>query len=401
MTTMRRLCCLAGALTALLLGAGTQLRAQDDASEDLKNSTKQHLKIARQGYFFVNGTYFTASDGTRFLANQSYVEYQIPERLEHPFPIVFFHGGNQTGTNFMGTPDDRAGWGQFFLAKGYAVYILDEAGRGKAPWSVDLYGPIPPAGRYTNVEQMFTAIQLFSLWPQAHLHTQWPGTGLHGDPIFDQFLASQVPSNPNFVQQELLERAAGAEILDRIGPALILTHSLSGPYGWVIADARPALVKGVLAIEPNGPPVHDIVDIGPPTFFKDGALSRTWGITRTPITYAPAVTDPSQLSFVQQAAPEGPDLVRCWQQTKPVHQLPTLKGIPILIVTSEAGYHAPYDHCTSEYLTQAGVPNTHVNLGTIGIHGNGHMMMIEKNNLTIAALINRWIEENVENKRED
>jgi len=391
MSTMRRVWWLAGALAALC--AGTQVRAQDEALE--------HLRIARQGYFFVNGTYFTASDGTPFLANQSYVEYQIPEKLQHRFPIVFFHGGGQTGTNFMGTPDDRGGWAQFFVAHGYAVYILDEAARGKAPWSVDLDGPIPAAGRFTNVERMFTAIQLYNLWPQAHLHTQWPGTGLHGDPIFDQFLASQVPSNPNFVQQELLERAAGAEILDKIGPALILTHSLSGPYGWVIADARPALVKGVLAIEPNGPPFHDIVDIGPPTFFTNGALSRPWGITRTPITYDPAVTDPSQLSFVQEATAEGPDLVRCFRQTEPARQLPTLKGVPILIVTSEAGYHAPYDHCTAEYLTQAGVPNTHVNLGKVDIHGNGHMMMIEKNNLEIAALINEWIEANVENKRGD
>jgi len=372
------------AIVSTLAVASGQVRAQEG------------LSVARQGYFFVNESYFTASDGTPFLANQSYVEYQIPEEQEHPYPIVFFPGGGQTGTNFMGTPDDRAGWAQFFLAHGYAVYVVDENARGKAPWSLDLDGPIPAAGRYASVEQMFTAIELYNKWPQAHLHTQWPGTGLHGDPIFDQFLASQVPSNPNFVQQELLERAAGAEILDKIGPALILTHSLSGPYGWVIADARPSLVKGVLAIEPNGPPFHDIVDIGPPNWFTNGALSRPWGITRTPITYAPSVTDPSQLSFAQDATSASPDLVRCFRQTAPAHQLPTLKGIPILIVTSEAGYHAPYDDCTSDYLTQAGVPNTHVHLGETGIHGNGHMMMIEKNNLDIAALIDNWIKRNVE-----
>ena len=32
---------------------------------------------------------------------------------------------------------------------------------------------------------------------------------------------------------------------------------------------------------------------------------------------------------------------------------PKCSGVPILIVTSEASYHAPYDHCTSKYLTQA------------------------------------------------
>jgi hypothetical protein len=29
--------------------------------------------------------------------------------------------------------------------------------------------------------------------PQARMHTQWPGTGRAGDPIVDQFHASQVP----------------------------------------------------------------------------------------------------------------------------------------------------------------------------------------------------------------
>ena len=40
----------------------------------------------------------------------------------------------------------------------------------------------------------------------------------------------------------------------------------------------------------------------------------------------------------------------------------TFKGIPILIVVSEASYHAPYDHCTSEFLHQAGVQHEFVRL---------------------------------------
>ena len=76
-------------------------------------------------------------------------------------------------------------------------------------------------------------------------------------------------------------------------------------------------------------------------------------------------------------------------------RLVNLKGIPILIVVSEASYHAPYDHCTSKYLTQAGVKNTFVRLPDAGIHGNGHMMMLEKNNLQIAALLKSWVEKNV------
>jgi hypothetical protein len=75
--------------------------------------------------------------------------------------------------------------------------------------------------------------------------------------------------------------------------------------------------------------------------------------------------------------------------------MPTLAGIPILILAAESSYHAMYDHCTSKYLAQAGVPNTYVRLEDVGIRGNGHMMMLEKNNLEIAGFIAQWIGRNV------
>src|SRR3989442_9614422 len=51
-----------------------------------------------------------------------------------------------------------------------------------------------------------------------------------------------------------------------------LTHSQSGPHGWEVADAVPALVKAIIAVEPNGPP-----------FYNDDntTLDRPWGITRS------------------------------------------------------------------------------------------------------------------------
>jgi pimeloyl-ACP methyl ester carboxylesterase len=381
-------------LAAMLLGAGTPGQAQNRLL-GFKDPNKETLKIAEQNYFFVNGRYFTTSAGVGYLAAQTYVEYQIPKELKHPYPIVFFPGGGQTGTNFMGTPDGRPGWGQFFLANGYAVYIVDEVGRGKAAWSVDLYGPLPGAGRYASAEQRFTAIERSNLWPQARLHTQWPGTGVHGDPIFDQFLASQTPSIAAGAQ-EAEQRTSGAAILDRIGPAIVLTHSMSGPYGWQIADARPNLVKGLLQVEPNGPPFVGNVEVGAPTWFQDGTFDRPYGLTRNPITYSPAVTDPAQLTRVRQATADGPDLVRCWLQGEPARQLPTLQRVAILIIHGEASYHAPYDHCTSKYLTQAGVQHTFIHLSDQGVHGNGHMMMLEKNNLDIAAVMARWLEQTVE-----
>ena len=65
--------------------------------------------------------------------------------------------------------------------------------------------------------------------------------------------------------------------------------------------------------------------------------------------------------------------------------------MPILIMTAEASYHATYDHCTVKFLEQAGVHPTWTKLADTGIHGNGHMLMLEKNNMEIADVMLRWI----------
>ena len=58
---------------------------------------------------------------------------------------------------------------------------------------------------------------------------------------------------------------------------------------------------------------------------------------------------------------------------------------------SEASYHAPYDHCTVAYLKQAQVATDFIRLADVGIRGNGHMMMLEKNSDDIARVMDEWI----------
>jgi pimeloyl-ACP methyl ester carboxylesterase len=345
------------------------------------------LEIASQGYIFAGGKYVDGPDG-KTMAGQAYVEYQIPKNRTHPYPIVMIHGGGQSGSNFAGTPDGREGWAQYFLKAGYAVYVVDQPGRGRSAVA-SIYGKtaISPVA---TIEQRFTAPERSNMWPQAKFHTQWPGTGVAGDPVFDQFYAEQLPSIADFPKQQELNRDAGAALLDRIGPAIVLIHSQSGAFVWPIADARPRLVKAIVAVEPSGPPVHDIVFKGAPSWFEDGPLTKPYGITAVPLSYGGAA-NATQLEFVEQDKPDAPDLMKCWRQKEPARQLTNLHDIPVVIITSEASYHASYDHCTAQYLTQAGVKNDFIRLAGRGIRGNGHMMMLEKNNLEIAALIAEWL----------
>jgi len=85
-------------------------------------------------------------------------------------------------------------------------------------------------------------------------------------------------------------------------------------------------------------------------------------------------------------------------QTSPARQLSNLGKVPILVLTSEASYHTTYDHCTVKYLEQVGLHPTWIKLADVGIHGNGHMMMLEKNNFEIANVMSRWLASTFEGK---
>ena len=366
------------------------LAATLSVAVDAKDPALAPLSIARQGYFFVGGKYSTVKD-QQVMSGQLYVEFQIPSKQTHEWPIVMIHGGGQSGTNFTGTPDGREGWAQYFLRQGYAVYIVDQPGRGRAAYLAELYGGVTPPS-LDNVQRRFVAPERYKLWPQARLHTQWPGTGAPGEAVFDQFYASQLPSIQDFTLQQVLNRDAIVALLDRIGPAIVLTHSQSGAFGWPVADRRPDFVKAIVAVEPNGPPFFDVTNVPAPEWFRDSATqTRPWGVTAVPLSYAPPTNNTSDLAILRQEKPDAPDLTKCWLQKSPARQLPNLQKIPILIMTAEASYHAPYDHCTVKYLEQAGVHSTWIKLADIGIHGNGHMMMLEKNNLDIAAVISTWL----------
>jgi len=380
-------------VTALHIGGGLLLStlayvpAQADPPK-LPVPAIDQSAVALRGYFYVGGKY-AGEPGKEIMQGQIYVEVLAPKDVRRPYPLVLIHGAAQTATNWQGTPDGRKGWAEYFVEQGYIVYMIDQPMRGRSAWH-----PGDGATRMFTAEQeafQFTANAVKGTWPQAKKHTQWPGDGPNkgqkGDPIFDAFYATQVETVVDVAETQRRNQDAGAALLDKIGPAVVLTHSQSGTYGWLIADARPQLVKGVVAIEPSGPPFEaTIIGTG---------KARAWGPTDIAITYEPSVKDPSEIAVERQAEPDGPDLFACWMQKAPARQLVNLKSIPVMVMAAEASYHQVYDHCTAKYLSQAGVKTEYIRLQDKGINGNGHMVMIEKNNLDIAKLVDDWVQKNV------
>jgi pimeloyl-ACP methyl ester carboxylesterase len=346
---------------------------------DLHSNSPGPLVLAAQGFFWVGGERCETSSGPMLRA-QMYVEYWIPQALTHRLPLVLVHGGGGQGLDFLGTADGREGWTHWFVRQGYAVYVVDRPGHGRAPFHPDTLGPMSPLLPTSFLEEWFCHPQDFpERYPQARLHDKWPGPGVLGDRHFDHFLAGTGPAQADMIQAHRDTRLAMAALLDEIGPAILLTHSAGGPAGWLAADARPALVSAIIAVEPVGPP-----------FSERAGGKLHWGLTAAPLTFDPPAATPGDLKL-EERAPVRHGTVACLVQQAPARQLPNLTGFPIVVVTAEASWMATDNHGTVDFLRQAGARVEHLRLEEHGVHGNGHAMMLETNSDAVARVIDAWI----------
>lgn len=389
----RRLCAAFGVLVMGSLAAPSALaQGTVPLPSNAAASPGPSDPVTRASYFYVGGRYQKVGEKT-VMVGQMFVQVRTPAKITQPYPVVMVHGLAQTGVNFLGTPDGRSGWAQRFVEWGYQVYVVDQVGRGRSGTNPEVYGPYDRLGT-RDLERTYTAPEVYDLYPQAKLHTQWAGgPGVQGNPSFDQFFASQVPYLANSQQTEdLVDTALGA-LLDRTGPVVLVTHGQGALFGWAVSDARPDLVKAHVAVEPGGPPFFDVKFHGGKDFWEksgDGR-ARAYGITRMPLTFQPPVKTAEDLVVAQQAKPSGDGQIRCWLQGDPVHTLPSLAKVPTVIVTAEASFHAAYDDCTAAFLIQAGVKPDVIRLADQKVHGNGHMVMVEKNSDLVADTVMGWL----------
>ena len=320
------------------------------------------IHLRDQGHFYVGVRTFEIPgnpNAGRFGAaglgvyGQMYVGYQLPENRTQKYPLILVHGGGGQSTDWMGSPDGRDGWLDYFLVAGFDVYIVDRPAHGRSP-SNTRYGELqdPPSSGFIG----FLAKS-----------DQYPGKG---DPKHPMTLAQLASSNPGPTIGFDMLKENFAELLDKVGPAIVMTQSAGGTSGWVSIDARPELVKAVVAIE---------------------AAS---GFERLPLTWKPALKEGESIQTVS-VDPKMEGLAACnMQPENNVHKLPNFKGIPILgIVSPQSAMFTASYHCTIDFINQAGGNATLLRLKEdAGIDGNGHMMQGAYNNGEIAKLMIEWME---------
>src|SRR5258707_5317330 len=108
--------------------------------------------------------------------------------------MVLICGGGHTGACYLATVDERPGWAQAFVRAGYKVVVPD-----------------------------------------------WPGVGRSGHIPLDEITGERVV-------------AGLGKVVASLGrPAIVMTHSMSGAYGWKLVEELGAHIDKVVAIAPGAP----------------------------------------------------------------------------------------------------------------------------------------------------
>jgi len=268
-----------------------------------------------------------------FEAEQMYVQYVKLAAPKAKVPILFWHGGGLTGVTWETKPDGQPGWQQFFLAHGYDTYVSDAVERGRASWA--RYPEIYKSEPFFRPKK--EAWELFRIGPSYEVggkRVAFEGTQFPVE-AFDQFTKQAVP---RWATNDVATQAAYDALVQKVCPCIIVVHSQAGNFGFRAALNAPDKVKALVTVEPAGAP-------------------------------DPAKTDISGIKGVPHLIVFGDHI----QDVKPW---------PTFIKASQAYYAA---------MKAAGVDATWLDLPAEGIHGNTHMMMMDRNSDVIAERINQWL----------
>jgi pimeloyl-ACP methyl ester carboxylesterase len=351
-----------GAIAAFSVVPGLIVTGFADSPHD------RSITLAEQGSFFVggrivqgNGVYDPAKDtgstneGNTFWTDQMYVQYQIPVN-PRKYPLVLVHGGGGTGRVWETTPDGREGYQTLFLRRGFAVYIVDFPRRGRAGFPSfngrfgEVDGTVVVANKTNRagVQYAWSRWRLGPKYPEVFPVQQFPMKGL------DQFMQHLVPTvsdNPEIISRALIA------LLDKIGPAILVTHSQSGLFGW-LAGSRSPNVKGIISYEPGFVFPQDEMPAPIP-------LYRGTQVAGTPVT-------PSE--FV--------NLVKIPIQVVYGDNIPKLP-IPDLVADGRRAQQVT-SQLFVQTLNSKGGNASVLLLPDVGLYGNSHFMFSDLNNVEVA-----------------
>lgn len=344
-------------LAAVFAPAFTLLVAATPAFADRSNGA---LVIEDQGSFFVGGEVLNRGPEDDVTIHQMYVQYQIPKGNGQT-PVVFTHGCCLSSKTWETTPDGRMGWDEYFLRHKRPVYLTDQVNRARSGFDATkinqvLTGEIPPneevAPPIGHVSHQ-TAWGIFRFGPEfrvPHDDGQFPVE------VLDDFYKQMIPDLRSYLPSPNPNWKSLSDLAAKLDGAVLVGHSQSGQDPFEAALTSAVGVKGLIAIEPVG---------------------CSAGVFPTGRTFSD-------------------------------DELAVLADIPILVLFGdhlETGigglWQTLFQDCQAfvSNVNDAGGNATMLYPPDLGIFGNSHMLMQDRNNDQIADLILDWLATNVDKKR--
>jgi pimeloyl-ACP methyl ester carboxylesterase len=318
------------------------------------------LTIKEQGSFFVGGEHRTISEPAagvvpaqsgEITVNQMYVQYQIPLKAERHLPVVFVHGCCLSSKTWETTPDGRMGWNEYFVRKNRPVYLADQVSRARSGFDPSAFNEVH-AGTLANArmpgildathEFAWTVFRFGPKYGEGFADEQFPLDSV--EELYKQMIPDLNSTLPANLNPTLTQMAA---LGVKLKGAVLVGHSESGffPEGAALVD--PSGIRGMVTIEMR----------------CDTALT------------------PAQLGQLAKI----PTLVMFGDH------LDGVKGAPF-------SWMDALNSCNTfvDQLKKTGGDAEVMYLPAMGIKGNSHMLMQDKNSNQLADLVIAWIDAHVE-----
>jgi pimeloyl-ACP methyl ester carboxylesterase len=270
----------------------------------------------------------------QYMVEQMYVQFFLPKVRKGKFPLLMWHGGGLTGVTYESTPDGRDGWLNMFVRKGWDTYVSDAVERGRSGFaSSDVWSDAPLFLTYQDPFERFRIGEGEGSWNADPAKRKLlPGSAFPAE-AYENYMKQTVP---RWLSTDAAILRGYLALIDKVCPCVLLVHSQGGNFGFLAAEERPDKIKAIIAVE-----------------------SATAG---------------------------------------KVANAPKLKDVPILMVFGDyVDQHprwATFKKIDLEYAAavRAGGGKVDViNLPELGIKGNSHMLMQDKNNAQIADVIQKWL----------
>lgn len=246
---MKKTIALGGAIfIALALMMSASINAQPKNSKE-----PEPITLKTMGSLLFGGTVISRADGDTFHGDHGYAQYYVPQNPRE-FPLIMWHGMGQSGRSWESTPDGREGFQSILTRRDWPVYIIDQPRRGRAGYTqAKAHDPnsAPTTARESSAWNAFRN----GIWTPPQPATLFPGIQFPSDAAsIDQFFRQQTPDTGEEPRTDEHRKFMGetmVALLQRTGPAILITHSNSGQYGWFSAMAAPDKLKAIVAYEPG------------------------------------------------------------------------------------------------------------------------------------------------------